>query len=347
MRAIKIGAMDITERATQSFKIYLKELRKYEPLSADKEISLFEQMKAGSSKAREKLIKHNLRFVVSVAKKYYNITRHEKYCDLSDLVCIGNVGLVNAIDRHDITRGFKLLTFAVKYIQGEIMNFLNDNGFVRIPRNRIYELNKIRNYVIVQSSHGNRQITFDEAIYEMDWARGEDLMKANNFLTYNNIIKLDDQIPDTESQYDNNFCWSDDEQIENRYVDRIADSGEKSQPDYQLIIESNTINIYRALSTCTIRETEVVGLFFGIGIEGSELTLEEIGNKFGLTRERVRQIKAKTIRRLGYKTRSDVILFGGFQKFPFNPKEEGRKKYSRKKKEHITEAESLATPVTE
>ena len=311
MQQINLSGNTITERATKSFRIYLKEIRQYEPLKSDEEVLLFEQMKTGSKKAKAKLARHNLRFVVSVAKKYYRHTLTEKYYDLSDLVSAGNEGLLFALERHDSTKGFKFISYAVKCIQGTILNFLSNHDFVRIPINRNKDVRNVYRYMNEQWTLAQRDIDFNLAAYEMNFFREEDVLKADYFKNYQNQVRLETEKPDYQNDYDNLFSKSNDEELDNRYVDYIAHPDEKSQPDYQLVTASNIINIERAMTTLTGRETEVIGMYHGIA--GPELTLEEIGLRLGITRERVRQIKEKGIRRLRLASRSGIILFGGVQ----------------------------------
>lgn len=322
MRRVDVTGISITERATQSFRIYLRELLQYPPLSIHEEVALFEQMKSNDTtlkekqKAKEKLIKHNLRFVISVAKKYYKNSLQEKCYDLSDLVCAGNIALVEAVDRFDTTRGFKFISYAVKCIQGEILNFLNSNDFVRIPLNRFEDIRKVNDYIQQQDEQENRQISFMEAVLEMDFSdRKSEVWKAHYFLQRETIIRADHPIADIENSYDNAYTLSEDEVLENRHIDFIADTGEKSQPDYLLGRQSDLTNIYRALAYLTYRELEVIALTFGLTGERNEagecLTLEEIAGRFMLTRERCRAIKENAIRRLRRPTLSSVMLHGG------------------------------------
>ncbi len=280
MRQLKISKQ-ITNRESQSLDKYLQEIGKVELLTPDEEVELARRIKQGDQIALEKLTKANLRFVVSVAKQYQN-----QGLSLGDLINEGNLGLIKAAKRFDETRGFKFISYAVWWIRQSILQALAEQSrIVRLPLNRVGALNKI-----------GKAFSQLEQKYERE-PSPEELSEILENMS-------EDEIADTlkisgrHVSVDAPFVQGE----ENRLLD-VLENDSEPRPDHELMNESLSREVERALSTLTQREAEVIRLYFGIGVEHS-LTLEEIGEKFDLTRERVRQIKEKAIRRLRHTSRS-------------------------------------------
>lgn len=269
-----------TNRESQSLDRYLQEIGKVELLSAEEEIELAIKIKKGDQRALDTLVRANLRFVVSVAKQYQN-----QGLSLGDLINEGNLGLIKAAKRFDETRGFKFISYAVWWIRQSILQALAEQSrIVRLPLNKITDLNK---YI--------KAISSLEQEYEREPSATELAKKLEIDVTeVADILK----IAGKHVSMDAPFAQGDD----NRLLDVIQNDLHPS-PDTGLMNESLKMEIDRALSTLTEREAEVVRLYFGLNKENS-LTLEEIGERFNLTRERVRQIKEKAIRRLRHASRS-------------------------------------------
>ena len=269
-----------TNRESQSLDKYLQEIGKVDLLTPDEEIILAVQIKKGDPLALEKLVKANLRFVVSVAKQYQN-----QGLSLGDLINEGNLGLIKAAKRFDETRGFKFISYAVWWIRQSILQALAEQSrIVRLPLNRVGALNKIGKAYSNLEQEFEREPSAHELATELDM----DISEVSDTL----------KISGRHVSMDAPFSQGE----ENRLLD-VLENGEEPSPDYTLMSESLRSEIERALSTLTEREAEVVKLYFGLNKEHS-LTLEEIGEKFNLTRERVRQIKEKAIRRLRHASRS-------------------------------------------
>lgn len=269
-----------TNRESQSLDKYLQEIGKVDLLTADEEIDLAKKIKKGDQKALEKLVKANLRFVVSVAKQYQN-----QGLTLGDLINEGNLGLIKAAKRFDETRGFKFISYAVWWIRQSILQALAEQSrIVRLPLNRVGALNKIGRAYSNLEQEFEREPSANELAkeLEMDITEISDTLKLSG-----RHISMDAPFSQGE---------------ENRLID-VLENDEEPSPDYSLMSESLRDEITRALSTLSEREAEVIKLYFGLGTEHS-MTLEEIGEKFNLTRERVRQIKEKAIRRLRHASRS-------------------------------------------
>ena len=269
-----------TYRESQSIDRYLQEIGKVDLLTAEEEIELAKKIKNGDSVALEKLTKANLRFVVSVAKQYQN-----QGLSLGDLINEGNLGLIKAGKRFDETRGFKFISYAVWWIRQSILQALAEQSrIVRLPLNRVGALNKIGKAYSNLEQEFEREPSANELAseLEMDVKEVADTLKISG-----RHISVD--APFTHGE-------------ENRLLDVIQDD-EQPSPDNSLISESLKSEIKRALSTLSEREAQVLKLYFGFDTEHA-MTLEEIGEKFNLTRERVRQIKEKAIRRLRYASRS-------------------------------------------
>ncbi len=269
-----------TNRESQSLDKYLQEIGKVELLTAEEEIALAVQIKSGESSALEKLTKANLRFVVSVAKQYQN-----QGLSLGDLINEGNLGLIKAAKRFDETRGFKFISYAVWWIRQSILQALAEQSrIVRLPLNRIGALNKIGKAYSNLEQEFEREPNASELATELDM----DVTEVSDTL----------KISGRHVSMDAPFSHGE----ENSLLD-VMENEDQPSPDNTLISESLKVEIERALSTLSEREMEVIRLYYGINKEHS-LTLEEIGEKFNLTRERVRQIKEKAIRRLRHASRS-------------------------------------------
>jgi len=269
-----------TNRESQSLDKYLQEIGKVELLTPDQEIELAIRIKNGDQLALEQLTKANLRFVVSVAKQYQN-----QGLSLGDLINEGNLGLIKAAKRFDETRGFKFISYAVWWIRQSILQALAEQSrIVRLPLNRVGALNKIGKAYSNLEQEYEREPSAAELATELDMDVNE---VADTLKISGRHVSMDAPFAQGE---------------DNRLLDVLANDQQPS-PDFILMIESLKMEIERALSTLTEREAEVIRLYFGLNKEHS-LTLEEIGERFNLTRERVRQIKEKAIRRLRHASRS-------------------------------------------
>ena len=270
-------------RENQSLDKYLQEIGEVQLLSPGKEIELARKIKKGDQMSLEKLTKANLRFVVSVAKQYQN-----QGLSLGDLINEGNLGLIKAAKRFDETRGFKFISYAVWWIRQSILQALAEQSrVVRLPLNRVGALNKIGKAFSNLEQTFEREPSATEIAEELEMTPFEvsDTLKISG-----RHISMDAPFNQGE---------------DNRLLDVIQNDHQPT-PDNQLLDESLKIEIERALNTLTRRESEVVKLYFGLNRE-HPLTLEEIGEKFSLTRERVRQIKEKAIRRLRHTSRSRTL----------------------------------------
>jgi RNA polymerase primary sigma factor len=269
-----------TNRESQSLDKYLQEIGKVDLLTSDQEIELAIRIKKGDQVALESLTKANLRFVVSVAKQYQN-----QGLSLGDLINEGNLGLIKAAKRFDETRGFKFISYAVWWIRQSILQALAEQSrIVRLPLNRVGALNKIGKAYSNLEQEFEREPSASELAQELDMDVSE---VADTLKISGRHISMDAPFAQGE---------------DNSLLDVIQNEHQPT-PDFTLMSESLKAEIDRALSTLTEREAEVVKLYFGLNKEHS-LTLEEIGERFNLTRERVRQIKEKAIRRLRHASRS-------------------------------------------
>jgi RNA polymerase primary sigma factor len=272
-----------TNRESQSLDKYLQEIGKVDLLTPQEEIELARRIKKGDQKALEKLTKANLRFVVSVAKQYQN-----QGLSLGDLINEGNLGLIKAAKRFDETRGFKFISYAVWWIRQSILQALAEQSrIVRLPLNRVGALNKIGKAFSTLEQEFEREPSASELAEELDMS----LFEVSDTL----------KISGRHLSMDAPFAQGED----NRLLDVIQDQRQPA-PDHQLMEESLKVEVRRALNTLSEREAQVIRLYFGLDQEHS-LTLEEIGEKFNLTRERVRQIKEKAIRRLRHASRSKAL----------------------------------------
>ena len=282
MRQLKISKQ-ITNRESQSLDKYLQEIGKVDLLTPDEEVSLAQRIREGDQFALEKLTKANLRFVVSVAKQYQN-----QGLSLGDLINEGNLGLIKAAKRFDETRGFKFISYAVWWIRQSILQALAEQSrIVRLPLNRVGSLNKISKSFSELEQKFEREPSPEEIaeVLELTTAEVVDTLKISG-----RHVSVDAPFVQGE---------------ENRLLDVLENEDEES-PDTGLMTDSLRKEVQRALSTLTKREADVISLYFGLNGEHS-LTLEEIGEKFNLTRERVRQIKEKAIRRLRHTSRSKAL----------------------------------------
>jgi RNA polymerase primary sigma factor len=269
-----------TNRESQSLDKYLQEIGRVNLLTPDQEIDLAIKIKNGDQSALEKLTKANLRFVVSVAKQYQN-----QGLSLGDLINEGNLGLIKAAKRFDETRGFKFISYAVWWIRQSILQALAEQSrIVRLPLNRVGALNKIGKAYSNLEQEFEREPSAMEIAQELDMDVSE---IADNLKIAGRHVSMDAPFAQGE---------------ENRLLD-VIENDQQPSPDYTLMNESLKSEIKRALSTLSDREAEVIKLYFGLNKEHS-MTLEEIGERFNLTRERVRQIKEKAIRRLRHASRS-------------------------------------------
>jgi RNA polymerase primary sigma factor len=283
MRQLKI-TKQITNRETASLDMYLQDIGRVELITADEEVELAKKIKAGDQLALDKMVKANLRFVVSVSKQYQN-----QGLSLPDLINEGNLGLIKAAQRFDETRGFKFISYAVWWIRQSILQALAEQSrIVRLPLNKIGAINKINKTFSKLEQDLEREPSFDElsTALEMLPQDIQDTLKNNSrHVSMDAPLGGDD---DGGSMYD-------------LFVNSNAES-----PERVLINESLNREIERALSTLTGREADVVKLFFGLSGTHPH-SLEEIGEKFDLTRERVRQIKEKAVRRLKHGSRSKLL----------------------------------------
>jgi RNA polymerase primary sigma factor len=283
MRQLKI-TKQVTNRETASLDKYLQEIGRVELITAEEEVELARRIKQGEQWALEKLTKANLRFVVSVSKQYQN-----QGLSLPDLINEGNLGLIKAAQRFDETRGFKFISYAVWWIRQSILQALAEQSrIVRLPLNKIGSINKINKTFAKLEQEFEREPSADEIAQVLEMAPEEikETMKNNG-----RHVSMDAPLSNTEdggSMYD------------------VLMNDDLPSPEGGLINESLQKEIERALSTLTSREADVVRLYFGLSGQ-HPLTLEEIGEKFDLTRERVRQIKEKAVRRLKHTSRSKIL----------------------------------------
>ena len=281
MRQLKISK-SITNRESASLDKYLQEIGHEELLSVDEEVELAQKIKKGDRRALERLTRANLRFVVSVAKQYQN-----QGLSLPDLINEGNVGLIKAAEKFDETRGFKFISYAVWWIRQSILQAIAEQSrIVRLPLNQVGSVNKINRELNKFEQEHERRPSVNEIADRIDLPEDklEEAMKANN-----RHVSMDAPFVDGE---------------DNSLLDVLADN-DMPMADKALVQESLRKEIDRAIELLNDREQKVVRAFFGIG--SPEMTLEEIGEKYNLTRERVRQIKEKAIRRLRHNTKNKLL----------------------------------------
>jgi RNA polymerase primary sigma factor len=282
MRQLKI-VKQITNRENQSLDKYLTEIAKVDLITAEQEAELAKRIRNGDQVALEKLVKANLRFVVSVAKQYQN-----NGMSLGDLINEGNVGLIKAASRFDETRGFKFISYAVWWIRQSIMQALAEQSrIVRLPLNRVGSLNKISKAYSELEQKFHREPSVEEIATTLGISVDE--------------VQNNQQLSGRHVSVDAPFVQGE----ENSLLDVLQDNGEQT-PDQGLMESSLRKEVQRALSTLSERESLVISSYFGLD-GGQAMTLEEIGEKFDLTRERVRQIKEKATRKLKNSTRSKLL----------------------------------------
>ena len=282
MRQLKISK-SITNRETASLDKYLQDIGKEELITAEEEVSLAQRIKQGDQEALEKMCKANLRFVVSVAKQYQN-----QGLNLPDLINEGNLGLIKAARRFDETRGFKFISYAVWWIRQSILQALAEQArIVRLPLNQVGSLSKVNKASSRLEQIYQRAPSAEEIAKEMDLPRHkvEEALKIST-----RTLSMDAPLDQDE---------------EMRFIDVFVPDDTPGTDD-MLLKESLAAEIQRSLSTLTEKEREIINMFYGIGYPHS-YTLEEIGDMFDLTRERVRQIKEKAIRRLKHSSRSKLL----------------------------------------
>ena len=281
MRQLKI-TKSITNRESEALEKYLSEIGKEELLSADEEVELAQRIRKGDKKALERLTKSNLRFVVSVAKQYQN-----QGLSLPDLINEGNVGLIKAAEKYDETRGFKFISYAVWWIRQSILQAIAEQSrIVSLPLNQLGSMNKINRMLSKFEQENERRPSVDEISEVIDIPEE----------------KVDEAINVSGRQVSVDAPFVDGE--DNSLLDVLVNN-DAPLADRQLLVESLQSEIKDALKILTLRERNIINAFYGIG--QPEMTLEEIGSKFGLTRERVRQIKEKAIRRLRANTKNKIL----------------------------------------
>ena len=281
MRQLKI-TKSITNRESASLDKYLQEIGKEDLITVEEEVELAQRIRKGDQKALEKLTRANLRFVVSVAKQYQN-----QGLSLPDLINEGNLGLIKAAEKFDETRGFKFISYAVWWIRQSILQALAEQSrIVRLPLNQVGSLNKINKAFSRFEQENERRPSPEELADSLDLPAEK---VADTLRVSGRHISVDAPFVEGEDNSLLDVLVNDDSPIADR----------------TLINESLSTEVERALTTLTERERDIIKLFFGINTQ--EMTLEEIGEKFGLTRERVRQIKEKAIRRLRHSSRSKLL----------------------------------------
>ena len=281
MRQLKI-TRSITNRESEALEKYLSEIGKEELLSSDEEVELAQRIRKGDQQALERLTKSNLRFVVSVAKQYQN-----QGLALPDLINEGNMGLIKAAEKFDETRGFKFISYAVWWIRQSILQAIAEQSrIVRLPLNQVGSMNKINKMLSKFEQENERRPSIDEISEQIDLP--EDKIDAAM------------QISSRHVSVDAPFVDGEDNSLLDVLVNYDA-----PMADRELVKESLQAEITNALQMLNERERNIIRAFYGIG--EPELTLEEIGHKYGLTRERVRQIKEKAIRRLRGNTKNNVL----------------------------------------
>jgi len=282
MRQLKISKQ-ITNRESESLDKYLHEIGKVDLITADEEVELAQKIRDGDQVALERLTKANLRFVVSVAKQYQN-----QGLTLGDLINEGNLGLIKAAQRFDETRGFKFISYAVWWIRQSILQALAEQSrIVRLPLNRVGSVNKITKAFSVLEQKFEREPSPDELAEALDMSESE---VVDTISFSGRHVSMDAPFANGE---------------ENSLLD-VMENDAETTPDDELIADSLRKEVGRALTSLTPRESDVVIYYFGLN-GNQALTLEEIGERFELTRERVRQIKEKAIRRLRHASRSKSL----------------------------------------
>ena len=281
MRQLKIIS-SITNRESAALEKYLSEISREELLTVDEEVELAQRIHKGDKKALERLVKANLRFVVSVAKQYQN-----QGLSLPDLINEGNVGLIRAAEKFDETRGFKFISYAVWWIRQSILQALAEQSrLIRVPLNQVGSVNKINKILSKFEQENERRPSVEEIAEEIEMPEDKigDALKVNT-----RHVSMDAPFSDSDN---------------NSLVDVLEDH-DSPTADNELVNESLREEIKKTLGLLKDRERKIVEEFYGIG--GPEKSLEEIGNKYGLSRERVRQIKEKALRQLRNTTNSNLL----------------------------------------
>ena len=281
MRQLKI-TKSITNRETQSLDKYLQEIGKEDLLTADEEVELAQRIRKGDRKALDRLTKANLRFVVSVAKQYQN-----QGLSLPDLINEGNIGLVKAAEKFDETRGFKFISYAVWWIRQSILQAIAEQSrIVRLPLNQVGSANKINRMQSKFEQEHERRPSVEEISEKMDMPEDKvgDAMRVSG-----RHVSMDAPLGDSD---------------DNSLLD-MMENPDSPMADRALLLDSLRAEINNALKNLNERERNIIEAFYGIN--QTEMTLEEIGTKYGLTRERVRQIKEKAIRRLRSSTKNKML----------------------------------------
>jgi RNA polymerase primary sigma factor len=282
MRQLKI-IKQVTTRETSSLDKYLHEIGKIDLITAEEEVDLARRIHKGDLSARNRLINANLRFVVSVSKQYQN-----KGMSLSDMINEGNIGLIKAAERFDETRGFKFISYAVWWIRQSILQALAEQArIVRLPINRFGHIIKMKRTISVLEQKYEREPTTFEISQALEMAPTDVKEAIKNTGWY---ISMDAPLAQDEegNMYD------------------VLLSEDTSSPDKELLTDSLRKEIERALNTLTLREADIIRSYFGLTVKHGH-TLEEIGEQFNLTRERIRQIKERAIKRLRHTTRSRLL----------------------------------------
>src|SRR5690606_2928143 len=284
MRQLKI-TQQVTNRETVSLEKYLQEISKLDMITADEEVELARKIKEGDMNALERLVRANLRFVISVAKQYQN-----QGLTLPDLINEGNIGLIKAAERFDETRGFKFISYAVWWIRQAILQAIAEQArIVRLPLNKIGNITKInRTFASLEQFH-EREPSLDEIAEQLDITASEvsDFMKISG-----RHVSVDAPISDEDDS--------------SSMLDLMSDDQSTNSPENELNSESLRSEIVRSLATLSFREATVLKMYYGIGYK-NPFTLDEIGSSLELTRERVRQIKEKSLRRLKHTSRSKLL----------------------------------------
>ncbi len=283
MRQLKI-TKQVTNRESKSLDKYLQDISKVDLITAEEEVELAQRIREGDQVALEKLTNANLRFVVSVAKQYQN-----QGLKLPDLINEGNVGLVKAAKRFDETRGFKFISYAVWWIRQSILQALAEQSrVVRLPLNKIGVINKINKTFSHLEQINERPPSAAEIAKELDMSESQVKVALKNSGRH---LSMD--APFKEGENDSNLY-------------DVLSSDESPNPDDQLMKDSLSVEINRALDTLSQREADVIRLNYGIGNQPA-MTLQEIGDMFDLSRERVRQIREKGIRRLKHQSKNKML----------------------------------------
>ena len=283
MRQLKI-TKQVTNREAPSLDKYLQEIGKVKLITADEEVKLAKRIKLGDDAALTKLVNANLRFVVSVSKQYQN-----QGISLSDLINEGNLGLIKAAQRFDETRGFKFISYAVWWIRQAILQALAEQGrIVRLPLNKIGSMNKVSSTLAALEQEYQREPTPEEIATILDMTPHD---VKESLAAMNKHVSMDAPVHKDE---DNNNMYD------------TVNIKDDSRPDGELLSDSLGREIDRSLSSLSTREADIIRLYYGLTGE-PPYSLEDIGNLFSLTRERVRQIKEKTIKRMQHNYRSKVL----------------------------------------